>query len=594
MKFSCSGDSGSAPMTARHTIRLTALYHFFRSSKTCRRFTRPCFCGLILAVIIATSLVLPFSSGAVEPDWSVIEGTTQYMVNLGDKVNVLRDNGGLIYSVANIVDNIDIITDGVHFGYGKYPRVFYNKKVFDNKDAAKTAEEAPGVYEFKLADGTTNAYYYYISWENVNADVASFDIYFSGEDAYNTTGLHLPNYQIDAEFDILVSSDNGETWNVAWQSVRFETDPNDPEKVVSMAGFTENEGKGNAVEVKITDPADPHTVLTTYRYISGEFNQTYENVTNVVYAVSRIRRDGQTIDEKDKYGYLVERTYLLKAIPQCYACRISEFQVFGTKLDTPPHRHSFGTAWKMDESKHWRVCSCGEESQFAAHSFGKWTVTKAATEQAAGTEYRSCTVCGYREERSIPVLVHTHKYGTEWQSDTVRHWHSCSCGEKSQFGAHSFGNWVVTREATEQAAGTEYRICSVCGYREDHTIPKSELSTETTAAPVTTAKPVTTAVPSATDSPESTQAPASSASPETTSEPVTTPMPDTTGAPDTTGTPDTAKSPDTSYQTGDNPGETTQAPGTEAPAGKGCHSVASAGIAFPVILLGAAMRKKKD
>ena len=38
------------------------------------------------------------------------------------------------------------------------------------------------------------------------------------------------------------------------------------------------------------------------------------------------------------------------------------------------------------------------------HTFGKWTVTKAATRTETGLKTRTCTVCGATETRIIPAL----------------------------------------------------------------------------------------------------------------------------------------------------------------------------------------------
>lgn len=38
------------------------------------------------------------------------------------------------------------------------------------------------------------------------------------------------------------------------------------------------------------------------------------------------------------------------------------------------------------------------------------------------------------------VTVHTHSFGTGWESDESGHWHKCSCGEKADIAAHSYDN----------------------------------------------------------------------------------------------------------------------------------------------------------
>ena len=119
-------------------------------------------------------------------------------------------------------------------------------------------------------------------------------------------------------------------------------------------------------------------------------------------------------------------------------------------------------------------CSvCGEEIsretknvEAAGHSFGEWQETKAATETEVGEKERICSVCGYKETAEIPVLGHTHVYGTDWQSDAENHWYECACGEKSDAAAHTM-KWVVDEEATETDKGSKHEECTVCGYKAD-------------------------------------------------------------------------------------------------------------------------------
>jgi len=136
----------------------------------------------------------------------------------------------------------------------------------------------------------------------------------------------------------------------------------------------------------------------------------------------------------------------------------------------PTHTHSFGE-WKNDSESHWKECSCGQKDSTASHTFGDWTVTKEATESAEGSKYRTCSVCGYKETEEIPKLQHTHSFGG-WKSNASSHWKECSCGQKDSSASHTFGDWTVTKQATESAKGSKYRTCSVCGYKETEEIPK--------------------------------------------------------------------------------------------------------------------------
>ena len=64
------------------------------------------------------------------------------------------------------------------------------------------------------------------------------------------------------------------------------------------------------------------------------------------------------------------------------------------------------------------------------------------------------------------VTVHTHSFGTGWESDESGHWHKCSCGEKADIAAHSYDN--------DQDAE-----CNVCGYKRQITPPVSQEYTVT-------------------------------------------------------------------------------------------------------------------
>lgn len=67
---------------------------------------------------------------------------------------------------------------------------------------------------------------------------------------------------------------------------------------------------------------------------------------------------------------------------------------------------------------------------------------------------------------------HTHIFPEEWTSDETNHWKECECGEKSEESAHTYGDWTVTKEATEAEEGSKERACGVCGYKETESLPK--------------------------------------------------------------------------------------------------------------------------
>lgn len=62
---------------------------------------------------------------------------------------------------------------------------------------------------------------------------------------------------------------------------------------------------------------------------------------------------------------------------------------------------------------------------------------------------------------------HEHTFSKEWTGDAIAHWHAATCEHKTEISGiaeHTFGEWKVTKEASEKQGGEKKRICSVCNY----------------------------------------------------------------------------------------------------------------------------------
>ena len=152
-------------------------------------------------------------------------------------------------------------------------------------------------------------------------------------------------------------------------------------------------------------------------------------------------------------------------------CSVCEY----TQKETiPVHTHDVhDKAWKYDDTNHWQECSCGEKLNVANHAYGEWRVTKPATETEEGSKARDCTVCDHVQTETIPMLEHEHGIHDEtWKYDKTQHWQECSCGEKLNVANHIYGDWKVTKEATETEVGSRERGCTVCEYVQVEIIPE--------------------------------------------------------------------------------------------------------------------------
>ncbi len=116
----------------------------------------------------------------------------------------------------------------------------------------------------------------------------------------------------------------------------------------------------------------------------------------------------------------------------------------------------------------------------APHTFGDWTTTKEAKCESAGEESRSCSVCGVTETREIAALEHDYKHITTVSTCTKHGYEKdvCDkCGNEINYKElplvpHTFGAWVVTKEATVFETGEKVRVCSVCSFSETEEIEK--------------------------------------------------------------------------------------------------------------------------
>lgn len=63
-----------------------------------------------------------------------------------------------------------------------------------------------------------------------------------------------------------------------------------------------------------------------------------------------------------------------------------------------------------------------------------------------------------------------HTHGLTMGHDSINHWKSCVCGTIVDKVEHTYGDWVITKDATTKVEGTKERVCSVCQAVESATI----------------------------------------------------------------------------------------------------------------------------
>ena len=103
------------------------------------------------------------------------------------------------------------------------------------------------------------------------------------------------------------------------------------------------------------------------------------------------------------------------------------------------HTHTFAEEWSSDETDHWHSATCEHKDEVidkAKHTFGDWTITKAATCTDEGSKTGVCKVCKNEVTKKIDAK------------------------------GHSYGEYVSNNDATTETDGTKTRTCEVCGNKE--------------------------------------------------------------------------------------------------------------------------------
>lgn len=118
------------------------------------------------------------------------------------------------------------------------------------------------------------------------------------------------------------------------------------------------------------------------------------------------------------------------------------------------HTHSYGTAWKYDDTNHWHECQCGDKADTASHSF-RWVIDKEATATEKGSKHEECTVCGAKrsENTVIDKLPGSGSTGNTGSGDNSTHKPGKNdSGNSPQTGDSSLIGWLAALLVSGSAA----------------------------------------------------------------------------------------------------------------------------------------------
>ena len=233
-------------------------------------------------------------------------------------------------------------------------------------------------------------------------------------------------------------------------------------------------------------------------------------------------------------GAIIEKTAHTGGAATCTEAKKCEVcgQSYG-ELD--PSNHTHLSDWASDETDHWKDCADCKAADInkASHTYGDWIIDKEPTATEAGLKHRTCSVCHYKETATIPSVPCTHERSTPWEpagdgvhhvkkcadcgaiiekaahsggtatctvkevctvcnqsygkldannhtslsgwtSDETGHWKVCADCKAADIdkSAHTYGDWIIDKEATATEAGSRHKVCTICNYETPtETIP---------------------------------------------------------------------------------------------------------------------------
>lgn len=117
-----------------------------------------------------------------------------------------------------------------------------------------------------------------------------------------------------------------------------------------------------------------------------------------------------------------------------------------------------------EDSVHCRNCDERKDIKEISpkgHDWSEWKTLVEPTITSEGKEYRSCNVCGIKEEKALPKLSGK----KEWKHDEKKHWHVDDKGNILDLDDHEF-KWVVDKEPTATEPGIGHYECIACAFEK--------------------------------------------------------------------------------------------------------------------------------
>ena len=126
---------------------------------------------------------------------------------------------------------------------------------------------------------------------------------------------------------------------------------------------------------------------------------------------------------------------------------IAKTKADGTTVELLACKHNYSQ--KTDSDNHWQECSiCKDKKDVAKHTyFTDWQTNSIK-------HWHECE-CGQKSGEA------NHSYSSDWKTGDGKHWHECECGQKSGEANHSYST------AWQRDDTSHFHECSACGDKTD-------------------------------------------------------------------------------------------------------------------------------
>ena len=168
-------------------------------------------------------------------------------------------------------------------------------------------------------------------------------------------------------------------------------------------------------------PATANDITLTYSDINKSVSKKL-SISNVVWQSYVSNGDGSitpgnTLSSGDKFE--AGKTYFVRITHEYVAGKYDIVPAAGITLDYTesdstdmmllfyttgaPCNHEYTNDWHANGNTHWHECKlCRAHADEVAHTFGDWITDTPATDTTDGSKHRTCSVCQYQENATIP------------------------------------------------------------------------------------------------------------------------------------------------------------------------------------------------